>query len=215
VAIEQRIANQSPQSLARAAGREQENFQALQSFKEQKFPVKENLFQPAIRREVYTKSKILEKDLEKTQAQIENLASKYQYQDNALIGARLRVLRDTAAKQTKAVASSKYEESYKLFDKAGFKEDMADVGGLVDGIVKDSGNTFQIMPQVFQRIIQKYSKGGKEVEQFTEKFGFKVPLLNVAKDKVPDASFKELHSLYKRANARSLFNSCETKWMVS
>lgn len=177
IAIEQRISNQSPQSLAKAAEREQENLRVLNSFKEQAFPIKENLFQPSIKREVYQKSNFLEKNLENIQSRIEDLASKYQYQDNVLIGEKLRLLRNEAAVAAKNAASAKYEESYNLFNKAGFKEDMTDIGALTKEIVKDSGNTFQVMPPVFSQIITKYSKEGEVV------------------------SFKELHSLYKRANA--------------
>lgn len=160
IAIERRLATKSPESLARAAGREEENLQAVKDFEGKSFPPSPaSVTQPALDRYKAIAAQ-REMELAGTDKQIAALADRYGYQPNAATGAKLRELRDQREQQVRGIKNQKYAAVDEAAAKAGITDDVSDVKRLISEVAGSDANAAQIMPELFgdmQSAIRKYA----------------------------------------------------------
>ncbi len=198
IAIKQKLATQSPESLARAAGREDENVAAVQKFEGEKFPSSgASVTAPAAERYKALTTQN-ERNLAATDKQIEELGSKYAFQPNSDIGAQLRALRDKRQEQVRTVKTAKYNAVDLAAEKTGIREDVSDVKALMTEVAGSDSNAAQLMPELYADVtsaINKYKpKAGPTLVDATGK-----PLRG-AGDGV-EVPFPALSSMLRRANS--------------
>lgn len=192
MALEKNVVESSPENLTKAQSTLQQNTDAVNAYKAAAFPdTQAGPLAPA-KASYLAKNKAIEGKIDQVQNQINNLADKYQYQDNAAVGDALRKLRQDNMNAVRNVKNAKYQNVYAEADKLGIKANMSDVRGLVKNIMDEEGNAFQgpNMPMVFSQILKKY--GPKKSA---------IVLPNGQNATQPaEASFQELHSLMRQAN---------------
>ena len=134
--------------------------------------------------------------IDETQAQVASGVRGSPQQD---VGAKLQALRDEAKAVARGEKNARVADIYATAEQSGAKADMTDVLGAVTALKNADPNTFQKMPPVFSKVMSEY--GGKEADAV----GRSVPpdLMAVAgMTKKPEASFEELHSLYRETNSQ-------------
>jgi len=198
IAIENKIASGTPQSLAKAAEREVENVAAIADFADSKFPAgKVSPIKPVETRYAQI-VKTQQSKLDATNDQIARLAARQETSDTAAIGERLRELRNEAQVPARAVKNAAYRDLYETANKAGVKADVSDVQALMKEVAGSDAQAAQIMPGLYNDV-------GAAIKQYKPKAGPAIlgpdgqPLAaTTAKVEVP---FEALHSMQKRAKA--------------
>lgn len=198
IAIENKIASGTPQSLAKAAEREVENVAAIADFADSKFPAgKVSPIKPVETRYAQI-VKAQQSKLDATNDQIARLAARQETSDTAAIGERLRELRNEAQVPARAVKNAAYRDLYETANKAGVKADVSDVQAMMKEVAGSDAQAAQIMPGLYNDV-------GAAIKQYKPKAGPAIlgpdgqPLTaTTAKVEVP---FEALHSMQKRAKA--------------
>ena len=198
VAIEERIANTSPQSLAKSAERQAENSAAVNAFKSESFPESTVSPKAAVDTKYSQIVKGQQAKLDSIEQSIADLAAKQERFDVAESGVRLRQLRNEAANVSRGVKNAAYQDVYDAANKAGLKADVSDVRALIKDVAGSDEQAAQIMPSLYRDVVGATNKyKPKEGPQILGADG--IPL-----DKTNDAvevPFEALHSMEKRANA--------------
>lgn len=198
IAIENKIASGTPQSLAKAAEREVENVAAIADFADSKFPAgKASPIKPVETRYAQIVG-VLKSKLDAINAQIERLAVKQETTNTAAIGERLRELRNEAQVPARALKNAAYRDVYDAANQAGLKSDVSDIQALMKEVAGSDAQAAQIMPGL-------YGDVGAAIKQYKPKDGPAIlgpdgqPLTRAStKVEIP---FEALHSMQKRANA--------------
>lgn len=198
IAIENKIASGTPQSLAKAAEREVENVAAIADFADSKFPTgKVSPIKPVETRYAQI-VKTQQSKLDATNDQIARLAARQETSDTAAIGERLRELRNEAQVPARAVKNAAYRDLYETANKAGVKADVSDVQAMMKEVAGSDAQAAQIMPGLYNDV-------NAAIKQYKPKAGPAIlgpdgqPLTaTTAKVEIP---FEALHSMQKRAKA--------------
>lgn len=198
VAIEQSLAGATPQALAKAAQRHTENVEALGNYAEQRFPPSE-VSPTAGAKELYT-ARVAQgrRRLAAIEQQINDL-SDLPTANNAIVGNKLRELRDQAQNVARDIRDKKYENVYSAANKAGIKEDVSDVQTAMREIAGSDENAAQTMPSLYadlKQAIRKYTPAKEETKLVGPKGEPLIPAEQAAGVAVP---FPALHSMLKRA----------------
>lgn len=221
VAMYKEVANKSPESLAKAAEAERKNLEAIAAHRDKAFgkpsqvsavpgqPTKSPLTDPA-RIKLETDRSVLQMGLERTQRELRRLSDAFRRSvDNEAVGNELREKYWAARGVAKAGVTKLYEGPggvYQTAKKYGIKDDMTDVRDAVNKIVGADRTTFQNMPPTFSKILHEYPHDvpAKQVRKAVMMPGMKEPMYRTevvpGKPGKHDASFEEMHSLYKQAN---------------
>lgn len=198
VAIEERIANTSPQSLAKAAERQTENIAAVDAFKAEKFPDATVSPKAAVDSKYSQMVKLEQAKLDTIEKSIADLAAKQERFDVASSGARLRSLRNEAANVSRGVKNTAYQDVYDAANKAGLKADVSDVTALIKEVAGSDAQAAQIMPSLYGDVTRAAAKyKPKDGPQILGADG--LPMAKV--DQSIEVPFEALHSMEKRANA--------------
>jgi len=198
MAIEERIANSTPQSLAKAAETKLENTQALDAFKTEKFPDSAVSPKAAVESKYSQMVKAEQSKLDSIEKGISDLAAKQERFDTASVGSKLRELRGEAANVSRGVKNAAYRDVYDAAEQAGLKADVSDVRALIKDVAGSDANAAQVMPSLYRDVsdaVTKYKP--KEVPQILGADG--LPMARTS-EKI-DVPFEALHSMEKRANA--------------
>ena len=229
IAMHKQRAASSNESLNKASAVDEANAKAIQNFKESKFPsekkqviepgqqpegdpglnrsyVKDPVLDPARAQLSATKS-INSLEQEKTAADLKRLSDQHaRTVDNQAIGEKLRQKYWDAREAAKMRQDVNLSNLYHDAKSQGITADMKDVRASVQKIVDSDKNTFQDMPPLFRKILDEYPEGkaASTTREAVTPNGAKKPIFRTtttpavpAKD---NASFEELHSLYKQAN---------------
>ena len=142
-----------------------------------------------------THTKVVNKlkgDLVENVKQQEKLSDKFILQPTDKIGARLKELKKEAEEIARVQKNLNYEEVYAKADELRIEDDVSDIFDFVQKTIKSDESRFQgpNMPGVFNQITRKFAP-----EQ-TSIVDLKGQTIEVPKQ----VSFRELHSLMKRAN---------------
>lgn len=237
VAMQREVANKSPEALAKASAADQRNLKAIADFKEGSFPkaaagpqfntktgrtvTVDPVTDPA-RIKLNTNKQVLSLEVDKNASDLRALTDKYRRTaDNEKIGEQLRTKYWEARATAKAVTDQKLGQVYSTANKYGIKEDMTDVRQSISKIVGSDRTTFQDMPPVFAKVLKEYPEApqGSATQAAIPKGGTR-PMYGSRPEPVKsEASFEELHSLYKQANkdwadATAAGNSSKAHYMA-
>lgn len=195
IAIENRVAAQSAESLSKAAQREADNSAALLNYEQQKFPNSGSPIAPVKARAIAIQNR-LTANLDGVEARIQGLADRVDKGvDSAAIGERLRVLRDEARTAAGAIKNQKYADTYRAADEAGIKEPVADIQAMMKKIADDGANVAQAMPETFSVLNGAIKKYSPEKSLIVMADGAAQPPAGTL---VP---FEAVHSMQKKINA--------------
>lgn len=206
-AMYKEVANKSPAALAKAADAEARNLASIQNYKEKVFPVTgQDVTNPA-RVKLSADRVVADFALQRASEDLSKLTDKFRRTaDNEAIGNELRSMYWTARQQVKGQVDSQLGDVYKTAQKFNIRDDMTDVRDAVKKIVTADRTTFQDMPPTFSKILSEYPEGTAPVVTRVPvvKAGAKTPTYRTETKpgvaEKSDASFEELHSLYKQAN---------------
>lgn len=195
IAREHQIARSSPEDLSKYAARASENKQVIDRASDLAFPASGDIQRTAgdiNRRTIAALNGRLD-EINKARVALEARLARSPQQE---VGAELVRLRNQAEEVAKDISSKMIQDVYTAADKAGLKIDMSDIVNAANKVRTADQNTFQNLPPVFKKIAAEY--GPKEVELT----GRSIPpdLMAASQQQVKQASFKELHSLWKQAN---------------
>lgn len=229
IAMHKQRASSSNESLNKATAVDEANAKAIQDFKDQKFSsekktvvepgkqpegdpeltrsyVKDPVLDPARAQLSVTKS-VNSLEQEKTAADLKRLSDQHaRTVDNQAIGERLREKYWDARQAEKIKQDVNLSSLYGQARKQGITSDMSDVRSSVQKLVNADKNTFQDMPPLFRKILDEYPEGkaAQVTREAVTPNGAKKPVYRTTTTPaVPaknEASFEELHSLYKQAN---------------
>ena len=122
------------------------------------------------------------------------LAEKYTGKDQQSTGQKIQDDLKVSEKEVKKSSDAEIEEIYQRADANKVTASMDDVVNELKKVKKDKGNLFQDMPAIFSDVLDRYMKVSPK-SKLVDKDG---KLLS--KIKIPEASFREIHSLYKETN---------------
>lgn len=196
VAIEQNIAGATPQSLAKAVQRREANTEAVSNFAQEKFPASEASPTQGVKDLYQVRLEQNRRRLNAIEEQINTLAS-LPTADNAIVGNKLRTLREEALNVTRKLRDEKYEAVSTAANRAGIKEDVKDVQTAMREVAGSDENAAQIMPALYSDLsqaIKKYAPAKSEVKILG-------PNGQPARveESVTEVPFAALHSMLKRA----------------
>lgn len=229
IAMHKQRASSSNESLNKATAVDEANAKAIQDFKESKFPsekksvvepgqqpegdpglnrpyVKDPVLDPARAQLSATKS-INSLEQEKTAADLKRLSDQHaRTVDNQAVGEKLRQKYWEAREAEKMKQDINLSSLYADARKQGIKADVSDIRDHVKKVTEADKNTFQDMPPLFSKILQEYPEG--KAAQITREAvtpnGAKKPIYKTSTTPATpaknEASFEELHSMYKQAN---------------
>lgn len=214
VAMYKEVANKSPEALAKASEADRKNLEAIANYKDKVFPKAAtpelaSLTRPAKIKLAADRS-VITMAMEKVDAELSGLSMAFRRQvDNEAIGKELRAKYWSARDVARAGVTQLYEGAggvYQTAKKYGIQEDMTDMRDSVAKIIGADRTTFQNMPPTFAKILQEYPAGTAaktERTAVTRPRGTAPIYRNVTtpgKAGKSQASFEEVHSLYKQAN---------------
>jgi hypothetical protein len=218
VAIAQEVANKSPEAVAKTNAVQAKNLAAVEAFKEKTFGAKpgtvpaegklppENLTDPA-KLQLQLKREDVDLLQRKNEAEIQALSDKFRRTvDNEAIGVALREKYWEARGVAQAANTKQLAGVYNTAKKLGIVSDMTDTREAVRKMVAADTATFQNMPPVFAKVLKEYPQATADtfVREAVSKPGALKPMYTtkVVKGQAgrDEASFEELHSLYKQAN---------------
>lgn len=214
IAMYKEVANKSPEALAKAAEADRKNLDAIANYKEKVFPKAAtpelaSLTRPAQIKLAADRS-VLTMSMEKADGELSKLSMAFRRQvDNEAIGKELREKYWSARDGVRAGVTKLYEGPggvYQTAKKYGVREDMTDMRETVSKIVGADRTTFQNMPPTFAKILQEYPAGtaAKTERVATTRPGAASPIYSTKTTPgtagKSEASFEEVHSLYKQAN---------------
>jgi hypothetical protein len=211
IATYKEIANKSPEALAKAAEAERRNLAAIESYKGKVFGASpagggQALTDPA-KIKLTADRDVIQMELDKTQRDLRALSDNYRRTvDNEAVGEELRALywenRGIAKRQLDTELAGVYGTAKKF----GIVDDMTDIRDSVKKIVSADRTTFQDMPPTFAKILQEYPEGTPDTSlrkavlaPGSIKPTYRVETVKGQPGK-SEASFEEMHSLYKQAN---------------
>lgn len=229
VAMHKHVASSSPDALNKAAAADARNAKAIEDFKNEKFPgekkqvvepgqeaegdpklnrpfVKDPVLDPA-RAQLSATKAVNDLDQQKVASDLQKLSDQHKRTvDNQAIGEKLRDKYWQARSTAKIQQDANLADVYATAKRQGAKADMSDVRGMVKGLVDADKNTFQNMPPLFAKILKEYpeAQAAKVERQAVTPNGAKKPVYRTTTTPATparnEASFEELHSLYKQAN---------------
>jgi hypothetical protein len=195
IAIEKKIANSTPEALAKAAEREASNIKAISAFEQDKFPPTAVSPIAAVKQRATEIEKTLQNRLADTETKIGDLAAKIDSGvDTAAIGNRLRVLREESRQVAQGIKNQKYQAVYKAADEAKITEPVSDVLATIKTIAGDDANAAQMMPRTFDALKSAAKKYEAEAPKILTASG---NTRQAPEAKVP---FQALHSMQKEVN---------------
>lgn len=168
--------------------------------------VKDPITDPARAQLSATKS-VRDLEIQKNEADLKKLSDQHKRTvDNQAIGDKLREKYWQAREAVKNRMNGKLGEVYSIARRQGAKVDMSDIRDHVKQVGGADKSTFQDMPALHQKILNQYPEAtaAKTERQATTPVGAKKPIFKTtvtpATPGKSEASFEELHSLYKEAN---------------
>lgn len=198
IAIEERIAGSSPQDLAAAAARREENVSAIQDFSDRTFPQPAAGPTDAARTRYTARAEQLSRQREAVDEQIRRL-SELDGVDNAAIGTRLRQLRDEAQSKARAQRNALYDDVYLSAERANVTENVSDIRDIMRQVAGSDENAAQIMPALYADLSQAIKKYEAKPSRIQLPEGVSVP-----RQQGVIVPFAALHSMSKRAGEDSM-----------
>ena len=215
IATYREVANKSPQALAKAAEAERRNLAAIAEYKNKVFlkvgegDMAADLTRPA-KIKLAADREVLGMELGRTQRELDFLSSQFRRSvDNEAVGNELRAMYWANREVAKAGVNRLYEGPngvYQTARKFNVRDDMTDMREAVHKIVGADRTTFQNMPPTFAKILQEYPAGTPDtvLRKPVMMPGAAAPIYKTTVVKgqpgKSEASFEEMHSLYKQAN---------------
>lgn len=192
VAMQKEVANKSGEALAKASAADARNLSAISAHRERSFPGSDQAATDPARIKIAANRAVTTLEADKAQRALRALTDKFRRTaDNQAIGDELRSKYWDTRAVAKRATDAQLADVYSTARKYSITEDMTDVRDSVQKIVTADRQTFQDMPPAFHAILQKYEAPPKTQKYMTQ--------LN-EKDTSTQASFEELHSLYKQVN---------------
>lgn len=197
--IEANVAGSSPEDLARYATRDAENQAAVQQLRDMLFPQGGNA-RRSMQQTATEGANRYTARLDQLERQQQALAAGVNPANQEQLGERLRALRDQAQDEARRVKNGLYARTYELANKAGIREDMADVVSVAERIRAADENVFARLPAEVRQVIQRYMPEQTPPVVKETPTGKRIRLDNSAPPEAPRASFEEIHSLWKALN---------------
>jgi hypothetical protein len=207
IAMYKEVANKSPEALAKAAAVDSKNATAIANYKEKVFPATSQAVTDPARIKLATDQRVAQMGLDKAQMELRVLSDKFRRTaDNEAIGEQLRTKYWETRGSAKQLIDTSLANVYATARKFGVVDDMTDVRQAVQKIVGADKAAFQNMPPLFAKVLAEYPaevaptmKRVATTPQGALKPIYKTETTpgNPGKS---EASFEELHSLYKEAN---------------
>lgn len=223
VAMQKEVANKSGEALAKAAAADARNAEAIANFKAKSFPANgsktsqvdlvtgrtfttDPVTDPA-RVRLSTTRQVRQMEVEKNANDLRTLSAEYQRSvDNESIGDALRTKYWEARNVAKIQQGAELGDVYATAKRIGIKEDMTDVRDNISKIMNSDRQVFQDPPVLFQKVMREYPVATEASMSRTATMptGSQKPIYRTVNTPATlgksDASFEELHSLYKEAN---------------
>lgn len=202
------ISNQSPESLARATAVQKGNIDAIAAYKQKTFPAVEgrNPIESAKIQYAATQN-VFGMEMNKVSTEMRALSTQFaRTVDNRAVGEELRTMYWANQKTAKNTLNGELATVYSDAKAYGIRVDMTDVRESINKIVNADRTTFQDMPATFTKVMNEYpaATAGKMERVATTPTGSTKPIYKtVTSPGTPgnsEASFEEMHSLYKQAN---------------
>ena len=199
--LETNVLGRDITAAERAISKQTKNVENLQLFKNTLFPESAIPLQKAANIKTRGVLQNIDTAIEKLAAGKAVIAKEVTGGKQQTAGKSLDELRLIKQKEVKNALDKELDNIYKTADEVGIAENMDDVTSLVRKIVGDDENAFQSMPPVFKQIHDRYKKTEDvtPASPILDSSGSPVTPAQV-KEISPEASFQELHSLYKETN---------------
>lgn len=182
------------------------------------------LLDPA-RVKLSTNRMVMQMEADKQTEELARLTQDYRRTaDNEVVGQALRDKYWQARAVAKQVQDTNLADVYATAKRVGVVEDMTDVRDAVKKIISSDRQTFQNLPPLFQKVLQEYPEAtaARVTREQTLPTGATRPIFRTTTEPAnpgkSDASFEEVHSLYKQANkdwadATAAGDSTKAFWM--
>jgi hypothetical protein len=207
VATYKEVANKSPEALAKASQAEQRNLTAIATYKEKVFPKSGQSVTDPARIKLSSDATVLDFTLDRAKRELRSLTDQFRRTvDNEAVGKQLREKYWSARSTAKIGVDIDLANVYGTARKYNITEDMTDMRDAVNKIVSADRTTFQDMPPTFAKILQEYPAGtaATVARKAITPIGASKPLYRSITTPgtagKSEASFEEVHSLYKQAN---------------
>jgi hypothetical protein len=200
IELEKKVGSRNAEAFAEAEARKGANEVALEAFRTKAFPSGEGSPVQAAALRYRGISAGLLTSQNKIEDQIRALNGAIDRSFTPEMGKRLDDLYMDLRKNVKTQAEQKYASVYKIADDNGVRIEMSDIGNFINKLKTSDPAAFNrdVIPGSFQEVIDRYSTKSTPGRSLVTSTGKKIRVEQGQEIPPGQASFQELHSLYKR-----------------